>query len=148
MGFGSVSLLMKINFVLIIIAVVIQILGLALPYWLDYDVGDTRFGPRQGNIHVHSGLWQTCFGGNCISINNPSGKRMIYHFLRFPFFTYAAITCTEYPLRILKIEIRAEFTEYDANGRGGASRKRCICVNVKNSCGCLHFLNFIVDTMN
>ena len=146
MGFGSVSLLMKINFVLIIIAVVIQILGLALPYWLDFDVADAHPELRQGNIH--SGLWQICVGGNCISINNPPGKRMIYHFLRFPFFTYAALTCTEYPLRILKIEIRAEFTEYDANGRGGASRKRCICENVKNSCGCLHFLNFIVATMN
>ena len=32
----------------------------------------------------------------------------------------AALTYTEYPLRMLKFEIRAEITEYDANGRGGA----------------------------
>ena len=32
---------------------------------------------------------------------------------------YAALPYTEYPLRMLKFEIRAEITEYDANGRGG-----------------------------
>ena len=32
----------------------------------------------------------------------------------------AALTYTEYPLRILKFENRAEITEYDANRRGGA----------------------------
>ena len=31
----------------------------------------------------------------------------------------AALTYTEYPLRILKFEIRAEITEYEANGRAG-----------------------------
>ena len=38
-------------------------------------------------------------------------------------FNYAALTYTEYPLRMLKFENRAEITEYDANGRGGACRK-------------------------
>ena len=50
---------------------------------------------------------------------------------------YAALTYTEYPLRMLKIEIRAEITEYDANGRGGACTKRCLCESVKNACGSL-----------
>ena len=49
----------------------------------------------------------------------------------------AAITYTEYPLRILKFEIRAEITEYDANGRGGARTRRCLCESVKNACGSL-----------
>ena len=49
----------------------------------------------------------------------------------------AALTYTEYPLRMLKIEIRAEITEYDANGRGGASTERCLCESVKNACGSL-----------
>ena len=47
---------------------------------------------------------------------------------------YAALTYTEYPLRMLKFEIRAEITEYDANGRGGACTKRCLCESVKNAC--------------
>ena len=51
--------------------------------------------------------------------------------------TYAALTYTEYPLRILKFEIHAEITEYDANGRGGACTKRCLCESVKNACGSL-----------
>ena len=33
--------------------------------------------------------------------------------------TYAALPYTEYPLRMLKFQIRAEITEYDANGRAG-----------------------------
>ena len=40
--------------------------------------------------------------------------------------SYAALPYTEYPLRMLKFEIRAEITEYDANGRGGACTKRCL----------------------
>ena len=50
---------------------------------------------------------------------------------------YAALTYTECPLRILKFDIRAEITEYDANGRGGACTKRCLCESVKNACGSL-----------
>ena len=49
----------------------------------------------------------------------------------------AALTYTEYPLRILKFEIHAEITEYDANGRGGACTKQCLCESVKNACGSL-----------
>ena len=52
-------------------------------------------------------------------------------------FLYAALTYTEYPLRILKFEIRAEITEYDGNGQGGACRKRCFCELVKDACGSL-----------
>ena len=55
----------------------------------------------------------------------------------FVFLFNAALTYTEYPLRMLKIEIRAEITEYDANGRGGACTKRCLCESVKNACGSL-----------
>ena len=49
----------------------------------------------------------------------------------------AALPYTEYPLRMLKFEIRAEITEYDANGWGGACIKRCLCESVKNACGFL-----------
>ena len=49
----------------------------------------------------------------------------------------AALPYTEYPLRMLKFEIRAEITEYDANGRGGACTKRYLCESVKNACGSL-----------
>ena len=49
----------------------------------------------------------------------------------------AALTYTEYPLRILKFEIRGKITEYDANGRGVACTKRCLCESVKNACGSL-----------
>ena len=52
-------------------------------------------------------------------------------------FSNAALPYTEYPLRMLKFEIRAEITEYDANGRGGAYTKRCLCESVKNACGSL-----------
>ena len=52
-------------------------------------------------------------------------------------FAYAALPYTEYPLRMLKFEIRAEITEYDANGRGGACTKRCLWESVKNACGSL-----------
>ena len=45
----------------------------------------------------------------------------------------AALPYTEYPLRMLKFEIRAEITEYDANVR----EKRCLCESVKNACGSL-----------
>ena len=34
----------------------------------------------------------------------------------------AALTYNEYPLRMLKFENRAEITEYDANGWGGACK--------------------------
>ena len=50
---------------------------------------------------------------------------------------YAALPYTEYPLRMLKFEIRAEITEYDANGRSGACTKRCLYESVKNACGSL-----------
>ena len=53
------------------------------------------------------------------------------------YITNAALPYTEYPLRMLKFEIRAEITEYDANGRGGACTKRCLCESVKNACGSL-----------
>ena len=49
----------------------------------------------------------------------------------------AALPYTKYPLRMLKFEILAEITEYDANGRGGACKKRCFCEKVKNACGSL-----------
>ena len=51
--------------------------------------------------------------------------------------TYAALPYTEYPLRMLKFEIRAEITEYDATIWGGAFTKRCLCESVKNACGSL-----------
>ena len=47
-----------------------------------------------------------------------------------------ALPYTEYPLRILKFEIRAEITEYDANGRGRACTK-----SVKNAYGSLQMSN-------
>ena len=50
---------------------------------------------------------------------------------------YAALPYTEYPLRMLKFEIRAEITEYDAIVPGGACTKRCLCESVKNACGSL-----------
>ena len=62
MGFGNASLLLKINFILLILAVIIQILGLALPYWIDIDASD-----------ANSGLWQSCVGGNCQTITS-TGK--------------------------------------------------------------------------
>ena len=57
--------------------------------------------------------------------------------MTFEYYGNAALTYTEYPLRMLKFEIRAEITEYDANGRGGACTKRCLCESVKNACGSL-----------
>ena len=59
MGFANASLLLKINFILLILTVIIQILGLALPYWIDIDSSDSN-----------SGLWQSCSGGNCQSITS------------------------------------------------------------------------------
>ena len=49
----------------------------------------------------------------------------------------AALPYTEYRLRMLKFEIRSEINECDANGRGGACTKRCLCESVKNACGSL-----------
>ena len=54
--------------------------------------------------------------------------------LQFSFINAALTYNTEYSLRMLKFENRAEITEYDANGRGGACRKICICEHLKNAC--------------
>ena len=48
-------------------------------------------------------------------------------------FSNAALPYTEYPLRMLKFEIRAEITEYDANVRCGACTKRCPCGSLQMS---------------
>lgn len=65
MGFGQASLFLKICFILIIVALIIQILGVALPYW--YDVDNDR-GSSYG------GLWKDCWEiGNskdCSNIKN------------------------------------------------------------------------------
>ena len=74
-----------------------------------------------------------CLSGH-LSENSCSPDLQYVFLVKLP---YAALTYTEYPLRILKFEIRAEITEYDANGRGGAGTKRCLCESVKNACGSL-----------
>ena len=68
----------------------------------------------------------------------PNVAKKIMHLKTF---NYAALTYTEYPLRMLKFENRAEITEYDANGRGGACRKRRICEKAKE---CLQILTNVL----
>ena len=70
----------------------------------------------------------TGFGNYCSLTPETWQMQTTYEFIN------AALTYTEYPLRMLKIEIRDEITEYDANGRGGACTKRCLCESVKNAC--------------
>ncbi|XP_053372722.1 uncharacterized protein LOC123561541 [Mercenaria mercenaria] len=52
MGFGQSSMLLKVGFILIIVALVIQILGVALPYWYQKE--------NSSGTSVNGGLWKYC----------------------------------------------------------------------------------------
>ena len=49
MALQESSLLLKINFVVLVLAVLVDILGLSLPFWIYYESGT-----------AHYGLWQVC----------------------------------------------------------------------------------------
>lgn len=55
MGFGDSSLFLKITFILLIVALILQILGVALPYW--YSV-------TYSNVDYYGGLWRACTESN------------------------------------------------------------------------------------
>ena len=58
MALQESSLLLKINFVILVLAVLVDILGLSLPFWIYYDSGT-----------AHSGLWQYCpAAGYCYGV--------------------------------------------------------------------------------
>lgn len=67
MGFGSSSLFLKIGFILLIVALVIQILGVALPYWYSYEYGNQK---------TYGGLWRGCSEQGsfklCYDFDNPA----------------------------------------------------------------------------
>jgi len=71
MGFGDSSLFLKISFILLIIGLIIQILGVALPYWYSVDIGNNDF---------YGGIFRACSeynNGNsvlCGNYQNPTGK--------------------------------------------------------------------------
>ena len=71
MGFGESSILLKINFILLIVTFLIHILGLALPHWVVVDTSA---------LDLNFGLWQSCSNGNCIDISNPRGN-VFYYFI-------------------------------------------------------------------
>lgn len=76
MGFGDSSLSLKIAFILLIIALVIQILGVALPYWYSDEVGTGN-----NKVTYYGGLFRSCWEmlnkKHCSSIKNPSGELFI-----------------------------------------------------------------------
>lgn len=65
MGFGSSSLFAKIGFILIIVALVIQILGMAIPFWYELS-------------YYHTGIFRGCaeiFSTTiCAEIRNAPGN--------------------------------------------------------------------------
>jgi hypothetical protein len=69
MGFGQASIMLKVGFILIIVALVIQILAVALPYWYSKEVAS--------NYDVYGGLFRGCAeAGNtkaCNNVKNPTG---------------------------------------------------------------------------
>lgn len=52
MGFSDATLFLKIGFILLIVAFIIQLLGLALPYWYAKDYGAADY---------YGGLWKGCY---------------------------------------------------------------------------------------
>ncbi|XP_060591209.1 uncharacterized protein LOC132746149 [Ruditapes philippinarum] len=62
MGFGEASLFAKIGFVLLIIAFILQLLGIALPYWysVDKDSYDAYGGLFRGCFEIASSNKKTC----------------------------------------------------------------------------------------
>ncbi|XP_060591210.1 uncharacterized protein LOC132746150 [Ruditapes philippinarum] len=68
MGFGQASIMLKVGFILIIVALVIQILAVALPYWYSKEVAN--------NYDVYGGLFRGCAeAGNtkaCNNVKNPT----------------------------------------------------------------------------
>ena len=76
MGFGESSILLKINFILLIVTFLIHILGLALPHWVVVDTSA---------LDLNFGLWQSCSNGNCIDISNPRGN--VFYYFIFWYFT-------------------------------------------------------------
>ncbi|KAL4229492.1 hypothetical protein ACF0H5_012532 [Mactra antiquata] len=66
MGFGDSSLFLKIAFILLIVAFIIQILGVALPYWYELDAGV---------VETNAGLFKICseVGSTkvCRNVKNP-----------------------------------------------------------------------------
>ncbi|XP_045209928.1 uncharacterized protein LOC123561540 [Mercenaria mercenaria] len=68
MGFGQSSLFLKIGFILIIVALVIQILGVALPYWYQKEYSSS--------VSANGGLFRFCTEisntKSCSNIENAS----------------------------------------------------------------------------
>ncbi|KAK3087051.1 hypothetical protein FSP39_001003 [Pinctada imbricata] len=60
MGFGDISLLVKISFIAIIVGFIVNLIGFASPYWTSYSIVAGRY---------HAGLWQACVNG-CSDHNN------------------------------------------------------------------------------
>ncbi|KAL4229493.1 hypothetical protein ACF0H5_012533 [Mactra antiquata] len=67
MGFGDASIFLKVVLILLIVAFVIQILGVALPYWYAEDFGSASY---------NGGLFRSCNEvlnkKKCSSIKNPA----------------------------------------------------------------------------
>lgn len=59
MAWGSAPTLLKVVFVLVLIAVVIDLIGFATAYWQSWDGRDLYGHHSEGN----SGLWKTCWTG-------------------------------------------------------------------------------------
>jgi len=84
MGWGDSALFMKISLILLIVTLIIQILGVALPYWYSLSVNNGDF---------YGGLWRNC-GENdatnykaCSSPTNVTGTSTycsysVYHRIR------------------------------------------------------------------
>ena len=67
MGFGKSSLFLKINLVVLIFAVIIDLIGLAIPYWVAVDTN---------TIEYNYGLWQLCMS-SCTSFTSVSSEYII-----------------------------------------------------------------------
>ena len=68
MGFGESSLFLKINLVVLIFAVILDLIGLAIPYWVAVDTN---------TIDYNYGLWQLCLNSVCTSFISVSSEYII-----------------------------------------------------------------------
>lgn len=59
MAWGSAPTLLKVVFVLVLIAVVIDVIGFATAYWQSWEGRDLFGHYNEGN----SGLWKSCWSG-------------------------------------------------------------------------------------
>jgi hypothetical protein len=76
MAWATASTLIKVVFVLVIIAVILDLIGFATPYWIAYEGHFYAYDRRLYYGYINSGLWRLCEevrGGSTFCAGRPSG---------------------------------------------------------------------------